>query len=277
MHPLLYAIPLIAVRAYTASPGNDAKGDFLNIEQTWRFKVTAMGTDTNNGGPHIELVRYRFNIYPATGRVKFHTSGYTIESTKAVTPFVDSRQTTELKKVVGREFRVKADSAKRGRPTCFRRFWPESRGLSPLCPPRHSPKYDALNFFQICRILRLAAVQLHFRTPAAGMKLELYLFELALEHEDRGQWGPARGAIRNATPPKMWCSPWPRWPAVIAATKWPASNSRTYQFVLSIRRSGCNPGANVSERGSQTTCPPFGKRKRENSLLQKAPQSPQRA
>ena len=38
------------------------------------------------------------------------------------------------KKADGSAFRVKADSAKRGLLTCFRRFWPESRGLSPFAP-----------------------------------------------------------------------------------------------------------------------------------------------
>ena len=106
----------------------DAKGDFLNIEQTWRFKVVAIGRGTKDGGPHIELVpggyrhtssrtrtgrdksvpascesmSYHFNIYPATGRVKFekdsdHTSGYTVESTNperksAVAPFAGGRE-----------------------------------------------------------------------------------------------------------------------------------------------------------------------------------------
>lgn len=48
---------------------------------------------------------YHFNIYPATGRVKFekdsdHTSGYTVESTNperksAVAPFADGREVVE--------------------------------------------------------------------------------------------------------------------------------------------------------------------------------------
>ena len=156
-------------------PGSpDGKGDFLNIEQTWRFKVVAMGKGTKDGGSHIELVpggyrqtssrdragrdqavpascesmSYHFNIYPATGRVKFekdsdHTSGYTVESTNperknAVSPFADGREIVE-KAVL-------------------------------------------------------------YRT-AAGMKLELYLdttgkgdhFQKILEYEDRGQWGPTQG------------------------------------------------------------------------------------
>ena len=39
-----------------------------------------------------------------------------------------------LKTAAGIKFRAKADSAKRGLPTCFRRFWPESRRLSPFAP-----------------------------------------------------------------------------------------------------------------------------------------------
>lgn len=160
-------------RGYLFKPPDspDGKGDFLNIEQTWRFKVLAMGTGTKNGGPHIELVpggyrqtssrqlagqdnavpsscesmSYHFNIYPATGRAKLekdsdHTSGYAVESTNpelknAVPPFGDGRQIVE-KAVL-------------------------------------------------------------YRTTA-GMKLELYLdltgkgdqFQRVLESEDRGQWGP---------------------------------------------------------------------------------------
>lgn len=152
----------------------DGKGDFLNIEQTWRFKVLVIGSGTENGGPHVELVpggfrqtssrklagrdkavpascesmSYHFNVYPATGRVKLekdsdHTSGYAVESTNpernnAVLPFADGRVVVE-KAVL-------------------------------------------------------------YRT-AAGMKLELYLdptgkgdrFQKALESEDRGQWGPTIG------------------------------------------------------------------------------------
>jgi hypothetical protein len=149
-------------------------GDFLNIEQTWRFKVLATGKGTRNGGPHVELVpggyrqtssqklagrdkavpascesmSYHFNVYPLTGRVKLekdsnHTSGYTLNETDpelkgAVEPFADGREVVE-KAVL-------------------------------------------------------------YRTPA-GMKLELYLdltgkgvkFLKVLEYEDHGQWGPTRG------------------------------------------------------------------------------------
>jgi hypothetical protein len=159
---------------YKSPDSPDGMGDFLNIEQTWRFKVLAMSTGTKNGGPHIELVpggyrqtssrkfagrdkavpascesmSYHFNIYPATGRAKLekdsdHTSGYAVESTNperknAVLPFADGRQIVE-KEVL-------------------------------------------------------------YRT-AAGMKLELYLdvtgkgdrFQKVLEYEDRGQWGPTEG------------------------------------------------------------------------------------
>jgi hypothetical protein len=34
----------------------DGKGDFLNIEQTWRFRVLKTGTGTVGGNAHIELV-----------------------------------------------------------------------------------------------------------------------------------------------------------------------------------------------------------------------------
>jgi hypothetical protein len=159
---------------YKAAGHPDGNGDFLNIEQTWRFKVAAVGKGTRNGGPHIELVpggyrqtssqelagqdravpasceamSYHFNVYPVTGRVKLekdsnHTSGYTInqadpERRSAVAPFADGREIVE-KAVL-------------------------------------------------------------YRTPA-GMKLELYLdmsgkgdeFQKVLEYEDRGQWGPTRG------------------------------------------------------------------------------------
>jgi len=159
---------------FKAPDSADGKGDFLNIEQTWRFKVVGMGSGTQDGGAHIELVpggyrqtsdkkpagadkavpasceamSYHFNVYPATGRVKFekdsnHTSGYTVERTNpvrksAVEPFADGREVVE-KAVL-------------------------------------------------------------YRT-ASGMKLELYLdmtgkgdrFEKVLEYEDRGEWGPTRG------------------------------------------------------------------------------------
>lgn len=166
----------VIAKGYLYKPPDspDGKGDFLNIEQTWRFKVVAVGNGTANGGPHIELVpggfrqtsskrwigranvvpascesmSYHFNVYPTTGRVKFekdsdHTTGYTVtasdpERLRAVTPFADGREVVE-KAVL-------------------------------------------------------------YRTTA-GMKLELYLdlagrgdrFEKVLEYEDRGQWGPTEG------------------------------------------------------------------------------------
>jgi hypothetical protein len=154
---------------YKPPDSADGRGDFLNIEQTWRFKVIKTGTGTVNGNAHIELVpggfeqtssktkvgkdravpascetmSYHFNVYPMTGRVKFekdsdHTSGYTKsdpEKEHAVPPF-DNGQVIVQKAVL-------------------------------------------------------------FRT-AKGMKLETYLdmtgrgdnFEKVLEFEDAGQWGP---------------------------------------------------------------------------------------
>jgi hypothetical protein len=171
-----FDIAKVLARGYLFKPpdSSDSMGDFLNIEQTWRFKVVATGKGTLNGGPHIELVpggyrqtssqklagrdkavpascesmSYHFNVYPLTGRVKLekdsdHTSGYTLDKTdpelkEAVEPFADGREVVE-KAVL-------------------------------------------------------------YRTPA-GMKLELYLdltgkgnkFLKVLEYEDQGQWGPTRG------------------------------------------------------------------------------------
>ena len=106
---------------YKAPDCADGKGDFLNIEQTWRIRVLKTGIGTVNGRAHIELVpggyrqtsranqvgkdlavpasceamSYHFNVYPLTGRVKFekdsdHTAGYTRsnpEKENAVAPF----------------------------------------------------------------------------------------------------------------------------------------------------------------------------------------------
>ncbi len=49
----------VLAKGYLFKPPDspDNKGDFLNIEQTWRFRVMAIGHDDKNGGPHIELVR----------------------------------------------------------------------------------------------------------------------------------------------------------------------------------------------------------------------------
>ncbi len=161
-------------KGYLYKPPNspDGKGDFLNIEQTWRFKVVKAGTGTKNGEAHIELVpggyrqtsdktkvgkdkavpagcesmSYHFNIYPLTGRVKFekdsdHTSGYT----------------------------------------------------------RSDPEKDhAVPRFDDGQVVVQKAIL--YRT-AHGMKLESYLdmsgkgdgFQKVLDFEDRGQWGPTRG------------------------------------------------------------------------------------
>jgi hypothetical protein len=157
---------------FKAPDSPDGRGDFLNIEQTWRIRVIKSGLGTANGGAHVELVpggyrqtshsnlvgrdlavpasceamSYHFNIYPLTGRVKFekdsdHTNGYTRsnpEKENAVRPFAQ-----------GQEVVQKA---------------------------------------------------ILYQT-SAGMKLEMYLdmtgkgdrFEKVLEFEDRGQWGPTRG------------------------------------------------------------------------------------
>jgi hypothetical protein len=164
----------VLARGYLYKPPDsaDGPGDFLNIEQTWRFKVIKTGTGTVNGEAHIELVpggyrqtsdkipvgkdkavpascesmSYHFNIYPLTGRVKFekdsdHTTGYAKsnpEKNRAVPRFDDGRE-----------------------------------------------------------IVQKAVL---YRT-AAGMKLETYLdmtgkgdhFEKVLEFEDAGQWGPTEG------------------------------------------------------------------------------------
>jgi hypothetical protein len=154
-------------------PGSpDRKGDFLNIEQTWRFKVVETGTGAKNGGPHIELVpggyeqtsdkrkvgkdkavpascesmSYHFNIYPLTGRVKFekdsdHTTGYAQSN-------------------------------------------PEKKG--------------AVRRFDNGQVVVQKAVL--YKTEK-GMKLEMYLdmtgrgdsFQKVLEYEDSGQWGPTEG------------------------------------------------------------------------------------
>jgi hypothetical protein len=171
-----FDIAKVLAKGYLFKPPDspDGKGDFLNIEQTWRFKVVQTGQASSNGEPHIELVpggfrqtsdrkkagrdravpasceamSYHFNIYPATGRAKLekdsnHTTGYAVESSnpqrkQATAPFADGRE-----------------------------------------------------------IVQKAVL---YRTPS-GMKLELYLdakgkgdrFEKLLEYEDRGQWGPTRG------------------------------------------------------------------------------------
>lgn len=164
----------VLAKGYLFKPPDspDGKGDFLNIEQTWRFKVVKAGTGTRNGEAHIELVpggyeqtddkrkagkdkavpascetmSYHFNIYPLSGRVKFekdsdHTSGYTKEDPekKHAVPRFDKGQVVVQKAVL-------------------------------------------------------------YRTPK-GMKLESYLdmtgrgdsFQKVMEFEDHGQWGPTEG------------------------------------------------------------------------------------
>lgn len=164
----------VLAQGYLLKPPDspDGKGDFLNIEQTWRFKVIKTGTGTRNGEAHIELVpggyrqtsskskagkdkavpascesmSYHFNIYPLTGRVKFekdsdHTTGYT-------------------KSDPGKDHAV--------------------------------PKFDTGQV-----VVQKAVL---YRT-ANGMKLESYLdmtgtgdhFQKVLEFEDHGQWGPTEG------------------------------------------------------------------------------------
>jgi hypothetical protein len=169
-----FDVAQVLAKGYLYKPPNspDGKGDFLNIEQTWRFKVVKIGTATLNGGPHIELVpggyrqtsdetkvgkdkrvpapcesmSYHFNIYPLTGRVKFekdsdHGPGYARtnpEKDHAVPPFADGQV-----------------------------------------------------------IVQKAVL---YRTKN-GMKLEMYLdmtgkgdnFQKVLEFEDHGQWGPTEG------------------------------------------------------------------------------------
>jgi hypothetical protein len=156
----------------------DGKGDFLNIEQTWRLRVIKAGAGTRNGSAHFELVpggfrqtssnervgkdgavpasceamSYHFNVYPLSGRVQMekdsdHTTGYTLNDRDPV----------------------------------------RSRAV---------PRFDD------GRVVIQKAVL--FRT-AAGMKLEMYLdmtgrgdrFEKVLEFEDRGQWGPTVGGNRE--------------------------------------------------------------------------------
>lgn len=176
-----YTIPTfdlskVLARGYLYKPPSspDDKGDFLNVEQTWRFRVIATAQGSQNGGPHIELVprgyrqtsstrlvgrdravpascetmSYHFNLYPLTGRAKFekdsdHTAGYTVDSSD-----------------------------------------PERR--------------SAVAAFADGRVIAEKAVL--YRT-ARGMKLELYVdptgrgdqFRLALEYEDAGHWGPTVG------------------------------------------------------------------------------------
>jgi len=128
-----FAMDKVLARGYLYKPPTsaDGRGDFLNIEMTWRFRVLKVGTRNQNGEPHVELVpggyrqtddtrpagadhavpasceamSYHFNAYPLTGRVKFekdsdHTGGYTVEDSDpeirgAVSPFADGRVVAE--------------------------------------------------------------------------------------------------------------------------------------------------------------------------------------
>lgn len=171
-----FDVAKVLAKGYLFKPPNspDGRGDFLNLEQTWRFKVVKTGTGTVNGQAHVELVpggyrqtsrktktgrdqavpasceslSYHFNVYPLTGRVTMekdsdHTSGYARDDTN-----------------------------------------PGKNGAV--------PKFDDGQV-----VVQKAVL---YRT-AAGMKLEMYLdmtgqgdhFEKVLEFEDRGQWGPTQG------------------------------------------------------------------------------------
>jgi len=171
-----FDVTKVLAKGYLYKPPNssDDKGDFLNIEQTWRVKVIKTGTGTHNGRAHLELVAggyrqtsdktkvgrdaavpagceamsYHFNVYPMTGTVKLekdsdHTTGYTRDD-------LDPRRENAV------------------------------------------PKFDDGR-----EVIQKAVL---YRT-AAGMKLEMYLdmtgrgdhFEKVLEYEDRGQWGPTEG------------------------------------------------------------------------------------
>jgi len=164
----------VLAKGYLFKPPDspDGKGDFLNIEQTWRFKVIKTGTGTRNGPAHLELVpggyeqtskkrkvgkdravpascesmSYHFDIFPLEGRVKFekdsdHTTGYA----------------------------------------------------------KSNPQKDHAvpTFDQGQEVIQKAVL---YRTEK-GMKLELYMdmtgrgdsFQKVLEYEDTGEWGPTEG------------------------------------------------------------------------------------
>lgn len=61
----------VLAKGYLYKPPDsaDGKSDFLNIEQTWRFKVIKTGTGTVNGGAHIELVPGGFKQTSSKTRV----------------------------------------------------------------------------------------------------------------------------------------------------------------------------------------------------------------
>ena len=171
-----FDVAKVLAKGYLYKPPDspDGRGDFLNIEQTWRFRVIKTGAGTDNGQAHVELVpggyeqtsrkdkigkdravpasceamSYHFNLYPSDGRAAMekdsdHVSGYAVDEVnplkrRALPPFADGRE-----------------------------------------------------------IIQKAVL---FRT-AAGMKLEMYVdatgrgdsFRKVLEFEDHGQWGPTRG------------------------------------------------------------------------------------
>jgi hypothetical protein len=108
---LVFLVILSKGYLYKPPASPDGKGDFLNIEQTWRLRIIKTGKGSLNGSAHIELVpagyrqtsskrssgrdsavpasceamSYHFNVYPATGRVKMekdsdHTTGYTVDN-----------------------------------------------------------------------------------------------------------------------------------------------------------------------------------------------------
>lgn len=159
---------------YKTPDSPDGRGDFLNIEQTWRVRVIKVGTGSRNGHAHLELVpggyrqtsdkikagqdrgvpgscesmSYHFNVYPTTGTVTMekdsdHTTGYVRDD-------LDPRKENAV------------------------------------------PRFDDGR-----EVIQKAVL---YRT-SAGMKLEMYLdmtgrgdhFEKVLEYEDHGQWGPTQG------------------------------------------------------------------------------------
>jgi hypothetical protein len=53
-----FDVTKVLTKGYLFQPPDspDGKGDFLNIEQTWRFRVLKTGTGTVGGSAHVELV-----------------------------------------------------------------------------------------------------------------------------------------------------------------------------------------------------------------------------
>jgi len=166
----------VLAKGYLYKPPNspDGKGDFLNIEQTWRVRIIKAGSGTVNGSAHLELVpggyrqtsqktktgkdqavpasceamSYHFNVYPLTGRVQME------KDSDHITGYVRDDLNPRKDHVV--------------------------------------PRFDNGQI-----IVQKAVL---YRT-ATGMKLEMYLdmtgkgdhFEKVLEFEDHGQWGPTQG------------------------------------------------------------------------------------